>query len=294
MFFRILQSNKLKLIILILILSVFACARGVRKEDQGDRFFFDRGMKFMEKKNYESAIQDFQTVVDTGTSDIMDQAQYMLGEAHYKNEDYLTAAFEYTRVYMDFPSSEYAAEAWYKKAMCFFMESPRANLDQENTQLAIDEFNRFIDNFPRHELVSEAQKKIAELREKLAYKDYRNGELYRRMKEYTAALIYYESVIKQFPKTVWIHYCRYSMGIVHVKLMENEKKKLKKLERKENIDEDKSKEIKFNISKEYNEARELFTIVINSEAETDLKKKASEKLSDLEEYKIPNTLEAVR
>ena len=266
----------------------------MKKEQEGDRFFFERGMKYMEKKNYDAAIQDFQTVVDTGTSDIMDQAQYMLGEAHYKNEDYLTAAFEYTRVYMDFPSSEYAAEAWFKKAMCYFMESPRADLDQENTQLAIDEFNRFIDNFPRNEFVEEARQKISELREKLAYKEYKNGELYRKMKQYDSALIYFGYVVEQYPKSIWVHHSRFSMGVVHVKLLKAEKKKLKKLEKKENIDEDKSKELRYNITKDYNQAKEYFTLVINSEAESDLKKKASEKLSDLEQIELPNTLEAVR
>ena len=280
MFSRFIYYKKYGLYFSLLVLLILGCSKGVEREIRDDSFYFERGLKYLEKKNYENAIKDFQTVVDTGTSAIVDHAQFMLGETHYRNEDYLTAAFEYTRVYMDFPSSNFAADAWYKKAMCYFMESPRANLDQENTLLAIDEFNRFIDNFPRHDLVEDARKKIIELEEKLSYKEYRNGEQYRRMKEYDSALIYYESVIEGFPKTVWADYCRYSMGIVHIKLLEKELKKVKRF--KEKNETEKYDEASKTAQKERKLAKDMLTLVINSDTDTDLKKKASQKLSELE------------
>lgn len=277
------SKKYLHVVVVFILLLSFGCAKTAQKEIREDQFYFDRGMKNMQKKNYVNAIQDFQTMVESHpNSAVIDKAQFMLAEAHYKNEDYVTAAYEYERVYMDYPSSEYAAEAWYKKAMCWYMESPKANLDQENTRLAIDEFQRFVDNYPFDPHADDARKQIKELQEKLAYKDYRNAELYQKMKAYDAALIYYELVISEHSQSAWVDFSRYGMGLVHMKLMDRELNKLKKIDANDQLMTDKIKE---NARKEYDQAKMLFTMVVNSNAISYLKKEASGKLSELEEVK---------
>ena len=273
----------LHLVVVFMLLLSIGCAKNAQKTLMDDQYYFDRGMKNMKKKNYVNAIKDFQTIVESHpNSAIIDKAQFMFAEAHYNNEDYVTAAYEYERVYMDYPSSEYAAEAWYKKAMCWNLESPKANLDQENTRLAIDEFQRFIDSYPYDAHADEAKKRIIELNEKLAYKDYLNAEQYRKLKAYDAALIYYELVISTYPKSAWVDYCRYGMGLVHTKLMQREFKKLKKINNNNTLMTGKIKET---ARQENNQAKILFTMIVNSNAVQQLKNKASEKLSELEEVK---------
>jgi outer membrane protein assembly factor BamD len=247
-------------IVLIIALG-WGCASSIKREEIIDgEFYFARGMKMMKKKDYTKAIADFQVVVESYRgSAVVDSAQYMLGESHFMVEEYVTAAFEFERVYIDFPSSSLAPQAQYKKALCYYMESPKASLDQENTRLAINEFNRFIDNYPQHELVKEAQKKINELTEKLAYKEYLNAELYRVSKHLDgnldAALIYYRLVIKEFPNTVWADYARFGIGQVY-------------LERKE-----------------YDNARETFLLLVNSDVDRDLKVKSSKLLEKIDAIK---------
>jgi outer membrane protein assembly factor BamD len=187
-------------------------------------FYFDRGLVEMKKKDYPKAIQDFQTVVESFSgSEIVDEALYNLAEAHFKNEDYLTAAYEFERVYVDYPSSDYAPQAQYKKALSYFMESPKASLDQENTHLAIDEFNRFIENYPNNSLVADAQSKVEELREKLAYKEYLAAQLYYKMKNWDAAILYYQSIIKEYPRSAWVDDSQFGIGISYVKKKEYDK-----------------------------------------------------------------------
>ncbi len=231
------------------------CSGKLKREEEllDENFYFNRGMERMEKKDYVKAITDFQIVVDSySDKPIVDHAQYMLGEAHYMSEEYLTAAFEFERVYTDYPSSPFAPEAQYKKALCYYMESPDARLDQDNTQKAIDEFNRFIDTYPSHELVEEAQEKIAELSDKLAYKEYLNGETYRKLKEYDAALFYYRFVIEEYPRTYWSDYSRFRIAEVHY--------------RKE----------------EYELARERLLVVLNSDIEDDLRGDVVELMDKIE------------
>lgn len=247
------KQNYFSVVLLLVICIVFGCASSGRRELVNAKFYFDNGMEHLERRDYIKAIADFQTIVDSYQgSEIIDQAQYMLAEAHYKNEDYITAAFEYDRVYTDFPSSEYAPKAMFMRSMCYYHESPRAELDQENTDLAIDQFNRFIDNFPRHELVEEAQKYIDELHEKKAYKLYLNAETYRKLKKYEAAIIYYRYVINDYPRSVWADEARFGIGQVYIK------------------------------QKKFEQARDMFQIITNSNASEELKNNAAKKLIYIE------------
>jgi len=273
----------LHLAVIFMLLLGFGCNRNAQKTLMDDQYYFDRGMKNMKKKNYVNAIKDFQTIIESHpNSAIIDRAQFMFAEAHYYNEDYVTAAYEYERVYMDYPSSEYAAEAWYKKATCWYQESPKASLDQENTRLAIDEFKRFIDSYPYDSHVNDAKKSIEELNAKLAYKEYLNAEQYRRMKAYDAALIYYDLVISNYPLSAWVDFSRYGMGEIHFARMKNELKKLKKTDKDNSLQIGKIKET---ARQENNQAKLMFSMVVNSNAVQHLKKKASEKLSELDKVK---------
>jgi outer membrane protein assembly factor BamD len=219
-------------------------------------YYFDRGMKELKKRQYARAVENFNTVIESFSgSAVVDSALYYLAESHFKNEDYLTAAYEYERVYADYPASKFVAEAQYKKALSYSMESPKATLDQENTRLAIDEFTRFIENYPANPLVAEAQKRIDELTEKLAYKDYLIAELYRKMnskESLGAALIYFQSVMKDYPRSTWAWYSQYGIGVVQRKL------------------------------KEIDAAKESFAVLVRSDkTPPDIKKKAQRELKEL-------------
>lgn len=138
------------------------------------------------------------------------------------------------------------------KTLCYYNESPKADLDQENTLLAIDEFNRFFDNFPRSEFIEEAQNHIEELREKLAFKEYKNAELYRKLKKYDSAIQYYRFVISDYSRSVWADESRYGMGLVYLK------------------------------QKNYERAKEMFQRLVTTNVSEDLKNKASKRLSYIE------------
>ena len=237
----------------ILICFTLSCSSSNIKQLIDAKFYFDRGMNYMEKKDYVKAQTDFQTVIDSfPASELIDRAQFMLAEANFNNEDYITAAYEYDRVYKDYPSSIHAEEARYKRAICYYNESPKADLDQENTLLAIDEFNRFIDNFPRSEFIKEAQNYIEELSEKLAFKEYKNAELYRKLKKYDSAIQYYRFVISDYPRSVWADESRFGMGLVYLK------------------------------QKNYERAKEIFQRLVTTNVSEDLKNKASKRLSYIE------------
>jgi len=66
---------------------------------------------------------------------------------------------------------------------------------------AINEFQQFLEEYPKSPLKKDVQEKLTECRDKLAKKDYKNAELYRKMNEWRAAEIYYGFVIQNYYDT---------------------------------------------------------------------------------------------
>src|SRR5699024_5258729 len=81
--------------------------------------------------------------------------------------------------------------------------SPRYKLDQEYTHTAIEKFRLYISRFPESTKVEEAASYITKLRSKLAKKMYYAADLYRRIDNYEAAVIYYDLTIDNYPGTIW-------------------------------------------------------------------------------------------
>src|SRR5207249_2589596 len=123
-------------------------------------------------------------------SGVADDAQYYLAESHFKREEYLLAAEEYQALNRNMPSSPFVPLAQYKTALCYYYLAPKSSLDQKYTAKAIDEFQSFIEYYPTHEMVPDAESKINELNTRLAKRLYDTAMLYMTMEYYKSATIY--------------------------------------------------------------------------------------------------------
>jgi outer membrane protein assembly factor BamD len=99
------------------------------------------------------------------------------------------------------PTSEFLPQAQFMLAECYYQLSPDYSLDQKYTKKAIEEFQAFIDFFPLDSKVSEAEKKINELNDKLARKEYDTAVIYEKLEYTKAALLYYENVMEVYHDT---------------------------------------------------------------------------------------------
>lgn len=166
----------------------------------------DERMKIAEKMfkdgDYLDAKTEFKIItLNFPGSTVSDRAQFYLGECHYNLKEYILASAEYQKLTRIFPNSEYVDDARYKIAMSNYQLSPKYSLDQTNTQKAIEEFQRFLEDYPNSDLVPEANKYMTKCREKLARKDYENAESYRKRRLYTAAIKYYDHVLDNYYDT---------------------------------------------------------------------------------------------
>jgi outer membrane protein assembly factor BamD len=159
-------------------------------------------MKLYNNRNYEDALKEFQAIIlQYPGNAIVDSSQFYLGQTRFQRGEYIMAAYEYSRLIKNMPASKLVPESQYMLAECYYRLSPDFSLDQKYTKKAIEELQAFIDFFPSDSKVSEAERKIAEMNEKLAHKEYYTAYIYQKLEYYNAAINSYDNVIDNYHDT---------------------------------------------------------------------------------------------
>jgi len=126
---------------------------------------------------------------------------WMNAQSYYGMKQYDMAETEFKSYVEQYGYGKYIEEAYYMQAICDYNISPRAELDQENTRKAIEEFTIFTAKYPNSSRVDECNKMMNELHERLVEKSYISAKLYYDMKEYKAAVVALSNSLKQFAET---------------------------------------------------------------------------------------------
>jgi outer membrane protein assembly factor BamD len=182
----------------VVTLSVSGCGSSSTIETISAEEYFERGKTAFDNEDYLDAINDFTSLtIQYPGSSLADDAQFYLGEARFRRGEYLLAVYEYQSLRRNMPASPFVAQAQYNIGLSYYTLSPKSPLDQDYSVRAIDEFQNFLEYFPTHELVRDAEAKIIEMNNRLAKKDYDTGVLYMKMERYKAATFYFESVLEK-------------------------------------------------------------------------------------------------
>lgn len=84
------------------------------------RKLFDRAFKDMASGDYSLAILGFNEYVKTfPETDLTDDAQFWIGECHYRQQNFTGAATEYGKVEKNYPDSDKMPSALYKLGRCY-------------------------------------------------------------------------------------------------------------------------------------------------------------------------------
>lgn len=188
-----------------------------------------------DKGEYLDAIDDFNLIkLRFSGSSIIDKAIYYLGMSYYKREEYILGLYEFEMIIKNYPSSSFAEDAKYMQAMSYYKLSPEYNLDQTYTRYAITTFQEFLELYPKSKRVYESEKRILELREKLAYKSYKSAELYFNLGNYRSALVYYDNILDEFFDTKYADDALYGkiQALIIKKKYEDAKKEIERFESK--------------------------------------------------------------
>ena len=152
-----------------------------------------------DQEDYIDAIDDFNLIKlkFSGTS-VIDKSIYYLGMSYYKREEYILAIYEFEILIKNYPTSKFSENGRYRLALSYYKLSPPYSLDQTYTRYAINEFQTFLDLYPNSKHATTVDKRIAEMKDKLAYKILKSAQLYYTMDSYKSSLVYYNEILNDY------------------------------------------------------------------------------------------------
>lgn len=186
----------------MLIVATFTSCSGFNKvlksDDYAAKFnmandLYDKGEEVRSIGLYE---QVYQRMPKTGEGEL---SYFRIGKAYYLGKDYYMAGYYLGQFSQRFAASPKAEEALFLSAMCSVQNSPEFSLDQNETDLAINDLQQFIDRFPTSTLVDSCNGIIDGLRFKLEKKEFNSVKLYSKTMNYRAATSASLTFLSDFP-----------------------------------------------------------------------------------------------
>lgn len=185
-----------------LLLIFWGCSSSIDTANLGSQDRLDYAIRLYNDEDYEIAVTELQAILlQFPGSAVIDDAQFYLAMSRLQRHEYILAAFEFSKLIKNMPVSEFVPQAQFMLAESYYELSPNYTLDQKYTKKAIEEYQAFLDFFPANSNVPEAEKKIRELNDKLAQKEYNNAMIYEKLEYYIAAMRYYDSVVEVYHDT---------------------------------------------------------------------------------------------
>lgn len=186
----------MKRVILILtavILLLAGCAK--QKPFAGSEDKFNAANELFNKKKYTRAAELYGDVYFERSSVNLSTALLRQAESYFRLNRFSDAREAYEEFIQAFPKSQDISTAYFQVALCLYEESFNPQYDQAETLASIGAFRTFIQKFPTDERRDKALDYIRKAQYKLIEKKYNNGYIYYKMKDYSAALMYFNEVI---------------------------------------------------------------------------------------------------
>ncbi len=192
---------------LSIVIFIFASCSDYQKilkvEDPEKKYEF--AVTLYQEKDYTRAIALFEDVLPYFKGkQKAEEVHYYYAYSHYGMGDYILGGHYFRTFASTFPTSKYAEECQFMGAYCYFLDSPRTELDQDNTLNALKELQLFVSRYPNSKHVPECNDLNDRLRRKLHEKSYINAKLYYDLgsydlRYYKSALVALKGSLKEFP-----------------------------------------------------------------------------------------------
>lgn len=128
-------------------------------------------------------------------------AYYRLAKSYWEIGDFYMAGYYFGNFVTRFPFSAKAEECLFMSAMCSVKLSPETALDQEETHVALNELQLFVNRYPQSILVDSCNLVMDQLRVKLETKDFLSVRLYAKTERYKAAVVSAKTFIEEHPQS---------------------------------------------------------------------------------------------
>lgn len=170
---------------------------------QPDKVLFDKAMDAMHHNRFDVARLTLQTLINTyPDSEFIARAKLAVGDSWYAEGG--TAALaqaeqEYSDFAIFFPNMPEAAEAQLKIANIHYQQMEKADRDPTHAKRAEDEYRKVILQYPDSKLVPDAKKRLMEVQEVLADREFGIGRFYYLRESYVASIARLKSLVAKYP-----------------------------------------------------------------------------------------------
>lgn len=152
----------------------------------------------------DKAVEIFEQIVKNGPySKVGPDAQFRIGLTYEKMKDNINAVHAYEKILERYPKLPIAEDAQFQIGWAYKAEAQRAEYDQNNANQAIAAFTDFLTRFPTSKRVDEAKELRNVLKQEQSKGLFQIAAFYEKRQNYKAALIYYNEVIEQNPRSDW-------------------------------------------------------------------------------------------
>ena len=170
---------------------------------QPDKVLFDKAMDAMRHNRFDVARLTLQTLINTyPDSEYIARAKLSECDSWYAEGGTASLA-QAEQCYGDFeiffPNMSEAAEAQLKTANIHFQQMEKADRDYTHAKRAEDEYRKLILTYPDSKLVPEAKRKLMEVQEVLAEREFDIGRFYFLRQSYMASIARLQSMVDKYP-----------------------------------------------------------------------------------------------
>ena len=216
---------------------------------------------YYEKEDYVRAATIFDQIatVFRGT-DQADTVYYLQAMSYFKQNDYILSGHYFRTFAKTYGGSPFAEKADFMGAYCYYLTSPRPELDQTSTIQAIQAFQLYLIKYPDSERREEVEAYINELRDKLVEKSYISAKLYFDLQDYKASIVALNNSLLKYPESKYREEIMFMLVKSSYMLADNSILSKKKERFQDAIDEYYSFAAEFPESKYIKEAKRYYNL----------------------------------
>ena len=170
---------------------------------QPDKVLFDRSMDALKHNRFDVARMTLQTLINTyPDSEFIARAKLGVADSWYAEGGTTAlqqAEIEYKDFKTFFPNMPEAAEAQLKVANIHYQQMEKPDRDFTHAMRAEDEYRALIQEYPDSKLVPEAKRRLREVQEVLAQREFNIGHFYYLRESYPPAIARLKTLVDRYP-----------------------------------------------------------------------------------------------